>query len=116
MAKTAFFGAIAVSFAVCAVSATAVASVVASSEDTSVGATQRRIHGIITAMDDQSVTITPFGERERSHRVTGGVDPDRTKILLDGRVAKQSELRLGHKAHGELGLDEIWAKLVVESK
>ena len=59
-------------------------AVVATASVAAYGTTQRRIRGIITAVDGgaSNVTISPL----QGHRpcVTGRVDPTRTRIIVDG--------------------------------
>ena len=75
-------------------------------------ATQRRVQGIVTSVEDGTVTITPL--RGRSAGVTGRIDPG-TRVVVDGRAAKANDVSVSFRARGELGLDDVWATLVVDS-
>jgi len=77
-------------------------------------ATQRRVQGIVTSVDDGAVTITPL--RGRSAGVTGRIDALRTHIVVDGRAGKPNEVSVSSRARGELGLDDVWATLVIDSR
>src|SRR5215472_9009771 len=77
-----------------------------------VGATQRHVQGIITDVEAASVTITPVLGKTT---VTGRVDDRKTKIVLDGRAAKVSDLKVTFTAKGDLGLDDVWTTLSVQS-
>ncbi len=72
-------------------------------------ATQRRIAGVITAVDANSVTI------QGKSAVTGRVGGN-TRVVIDGRVARPSDLRVTENAKAELGLDDVWASIVVSTK
>ena len=77
------------------------------------GTTQRRIRGIITSVDPANVTISPI----QSHRpcVTGRIDPTRTRILVDGRPGRASDLHITENARAELALDDVWMTIRVDS-
>jgi hypothetical protein len=66
--------------------------------------THRRVRGIITAVDDASVTIAPV----RGLAIVSGRVDARTRIALDGKVAQASDLQISYGAKGELGLDDVW--------
>jgi hypothetical protein len=77
-------------------------------------ATQRRVRGIITAVDPASVTISPM----QSHRqcVTGRIDPTRTRILVDGHPGRPSDLHITYTVRAELSLDDVWMTIRVDSR
>jgi hypothetical protein len=77
------------------------------------GTTQRRIHGIITSVDPANVTISPI----QAHRpcITGRIDPTRTRILVDGRPGRASDLHITENARAELALDDVWMTIRVDS-
>src|SRR5207248_1089131 len=78
------------------------------------GTTQRRIRGIITAVDigSTNVTISPL----QGHRpcVTGRVDPTRTRIIVDGHPGRPADLRVTENARAELSLDDVWMTIRVD--
>jgi hypothetical protein len=76
-----------------------------------VEATQRRVQGIITAVDAKSVTIAPPAGRAT---VTGRVDGT-TKVTIDGKAAKVTDLHVTFAAKAELGLDDVWTAIAVDS-
>ncbi len=78
----------------------------------SVDATQKRVQGIITAVDASNVTIAPL-QSKRS--VSGRVDPTKTKVFIDGKPATLADLRVTHSAKADLGLDDVWAHILVDS-
>ena len=77
------------------------------------GTTQRRIRGIITSVDPANVTISPI----QAHRpcVTGRIDPTRTRIVIDGRPGRPSDLHVTENARAELALDDVWMTIRVDS-
>ena len=75
--------------------------------------TDRRVHGIITAIDSASVTICAIDGR---HTITGRVDAARTKITVNGKGAAHGALRITFPARGEVGLDDVWLSVSAESK
>jgi hypothetical protein len=75
--------------------------------------TQRRVNGIITAVEAQSLTIQPHGKRSVA---IGRLDPARTHVTLDGRPAKATELRVTYDAKAELGLDDVWISVRAASQ
>jgi len=74
--------------------------------------TQRKVSGIITAVEAQSLTIQPQGKK----RVTGRLDPIRTRVMVDGRAAKSADLRITYDAKAELGLDDVWISVRADSQ
>ncbi len=77
-------------------------------------ATQRRVRGVITAVDPASVTISPV----QAHRqcVTGRIDPTRTRILVDGHPGRPSDLHITYTVRAELSLDDVWMTIRVDSR
>jgi hypothetical protein len=77
------------------------------------GTTQRRIRGIITAVDPANVTISPL----QGHRpcITGRIDPTRTRVIVDGHPGRASDLRITENARAELALDDVWMTIRVDS-
>lgn len=73
-------------------------------------ATQKRYAGVITALDAASMTI-----QGRSAAVTGRVDATKTKVFIDRRSVKASELKVTYVANAELGLDDVWSAVYVDS-
>lgn len=69
-------------------------------------ATERRVHGVITAVDPAVVTIASM---QRS--VSGRVDPARTKVTIDGKPAKLADLMITKHAKAELCLDDVWLRI-----
>ena len=66
--------------------------------------TDRHVEGVITAVDATSVTI------QGQHAVTARID-QRTKIHVDGKVAKLSDLQVTQSARADMNLDEAWADI-----
>ena len=91
-------------------------AVVATAAMTAYGTTQRRIRGIITAVDNgaSNVSISPL----QGHRpcVTGRVDPTRTRIIVDGHPGRPADLRVTENARAELSLDDVWMTIRVDSR
>ncbi len=79
---------------------------------THVEATHRRIEGIITAVDHVNVTISPIRGRRRC--ITGRVD-NRTRVIIDGHAAHVADLRVTYDARAELGLDDYWKTIRVDT-
>jgi hypothetical protein len=69
--------------------------------------TDRKVHGVITAIDGTAMTIA---DAQRS--VTGKIDASRTKVTINGHPGKISDLKLTEHAKAELCLDDTW--LVVD--
>jgi len=94
---------------------TAAASVsVTAASRPSDAATQRRVRGVITAVDPATVTISPI----QAHRqcITGRIDPTRTRILVDGHPARPSDLHITYTVRAELSLDDVWMTIRVDSR
>ena len=73
-------------------------------------ATQRRYAGVITAVDASSVTI------QAKTAVTARVVAGTTRVVIDGNVVRPADLRATMNAKAELGLDDVWASIVVSTK
>lgn len=84
----------------------------ASNAPSSVAATQKRVQGIITAVDGANVTIAPL---QSKRTISGRVDPAKTKVFIDGKPATLADLRVTHRAKADLGLDDVWAHILVDS-
>ena len=65
--------------------------------------TERRVHGVITDIEPGTLTI-----RSEKNAVTGRLDPARTKVTINGKPGKVSDLKLTEHAKGELCLDDVW--------
>ncbi|HQY60286.1 MAG: hypothetical protein IPF92_10210 [Myxococcales bacterium] len=66
-------------------------------------ATSRYVHGIITSVDGDRLTIA-----STQQTVRGTLDPKRTRVTINGRPGKLSDLKLTAHAKGELCLDDVW--------
>ena len=75
--------------------------------------TQRRVQGIITAVDGSSVTICPVQGRAG---LTGRVDARKTAIVVDGKPASVAQLSVTERAAADLGLDDVWVSIRASSK
>jgi hypothetical protein len=106
MQKTTIFGVLGIVFGL---TLSTLAAANALGVASSIQATQRRIAGVITAVDASSVTI--HGKSSVTGRVGGN-----TRVVIDGRVARVADLRVTENAKAELGLDDIWASIVVSTK
>ena len=89
-------------------------AVVATAALTAYGTTQRRIRGIITAVDPVNVSISPL----QGHRpcITGRIDPIRTRIIVDGHPGRAADLKVTENARAELSLDDVWMTIRVDSR
>lgn len=72
-------------------------------------ATQRKVAGVITAIEPQAITIA-----STQHSVTGRIDPARTKVTVQGKPGNLADLKLTAHARGELCLDDVW--LAIETR
>lgn len=72
-------------------------------------ATQRKVAGVITAIEPQAITIA-----SSQHAVTGKIDPARTKVTVQGKPGNLADLKLTAHAKGELCLDDVW--LAIETR
>src|SRR5689334_9107945 len=76
--------------------------------------TQRKVQGIITAVAPTSLTIAPLSNQ--AHRtVTGRIDPTKTRLIVDGKPSKIADVRITYTAQAELGLDDVWVSVRVDS-
>lgn len=66
-------------------------------------ATDRHVHGVITSIEPVKLTIAT-----KQREVTGKVDPARTKVRVNGKPAKLSDLQITAHAKAELCLDDVW--------
>lgn len=66
-------------------------------------ATQRRVHGVITAASPTELTIA-----SKQASVSGRIDPARTKVTVQGRPGTLADLKLTAHAKGELCLEDVW--------
>ncbi|MBS2019123.1 MAG: hypothetical protein JST00_40020 [Deltaproteobacteria bacterium] len=69
-------------------------------------ATERHVHGVITSVEPTVLTIS-VGNRT----VTGRIDPARTKVTVNGKSAKATDLKPPSHAKAELCLDDVWIKV-----
>jgi hypothetical protein len=76
-------------------------------------ATQRRVSGIITAVEDRSMTIAPPHGKKT---VTGRLDDARTRVMVDGHPARVGDLKVTYDAKAELGLDDVWISVRAASQ
>jgi hypothetical protein len=68
--------------------------------------TQRRVHGVITAVAPEHFTI-----ESAQHAVSGRIDPARTKVTINGHPGHLSDLKISDHAKGELCLDDVWVAI-----
>jgi hypothetical protein len=66
-------------------------------------ATQRKVQGVITAVDSTTLTIAT-----EKATITGKLDPSRTRVTKNGKPAKAGDLQVTSHAKAELCLDEVW--------
>ena len=71
---------------------------------TAFAVTERHVQGVITAVDATSMTI------QGRHTITARID-SKTKIHVDGKVAKLSDLKVTQSARAELNLDEAFSEI-----
>ena len=83
--------------------------------DGKVGATDKHVQGIITAVDGAQVAISPMvGKAGKT--AMGRVDSARTKLFVNGKAARVAEVKITYAAKGELGLDDVWLTLNVDAR
>ena len=75
----------------------------ASSSEAETLATKRHVAGVITAVDNQSMSIA-----SAKSAVSGKIDPQRTKVTVHGRAGTLNDLKLTARAKGELCLEDVW--------
>lgn len=68
--------------------------------------TERHVKGVITSVDPAVVTIA-----SAQRAVTGKIDPVRTRVTVNGKPARVSDLKVTDRAKAELCLDEIWISI-----
>jgi hypothetical protein len=68
-------------------------------------ATDRYVHGTITSVDPSSVTITD------AQRAIVGKIGAKTRVMINGKAAKLSDLHVTAHAKAELCLDEVWVSI-----
>ena len=66
-------------------------------------ATTRYVHGIITSVEGGRMTIASM-----QSTVHGTLDPKRTRVTINGKPGKLSDLKLTAHAKAELCLDDVW--------
>jgi hypothetical protein len=94
-----------------ALAAVFVASMVSDAGATSPEATCRKVQGVITAVDANSMTIAPTSKPV----VTGQIDA-RTKVVIDGQQSRPADLRVTYNAKGQLCLDDVWTLVTADSR
>lgn len=65
--------------------------------------TDRKVHGVITAIDPAVLTIA-----SSQRAVVGKIDPARTKVTIHGKPAKLADLKVTAHVKAELCLDDVW--------
>ena len=70
--------------------------------------TSRHVHGIITTVEAERLTIASM-----QSSVSGKLDPKRTRVTVNGKPGKLSDLKLTAHAKAELCLDDVW--LVIDA-
>lgn len=75
------------------------------------GATDKRVSGVITAVDAASMTLAPLCTKQV---VTGRLAPT-TRIVVGGHPGRPADLRVTNNVKAELGLDDAWLSVVVDS-
>jgi hypothetical protein len=75
--------------------------------------TDRRVHGIITAVEPGTVTICAIDGR---HTITGRIDAARTRVTVNGKGASADALKVTFQARGEVGLDDVWLTVSAQSR
>lgn len=75
------------------------------------GATDRRVSGVITAVDNGSMTLAPICAKAP---VTGKLN-GQTRILINGQSARVQDLHVTHRVKAELGLDDAWVSITVSN-
>jgi hypothetical protein len=80
-----------------------------------IGATDKHVQGIITAVDGTQVAISPMvGKAGKT--AMGRVDSARTKLFVNGKPARVADVKITYAAKGELGLDDVWLTLNVDAR
>ena len=73
------------------------------------GSTDRRVSGVITAVDTASMTLAPICAKAA---VSGKLD-GKTRVLINGHQARPQDLHVTNKVKAELGLDDVWLSVAV---
>lgn len=76
------------------------------------GATDRRVSGVITAVDQSTMTLAPLCAKSA---VTGKLGPA-TRILVNGHAGRPADLRVTETVKAELGLDDVWMTVSVDTR
>ena len=76
--------------------------------------TEGRIAGIITDVGPTSLTICP--QKQGTRPVTGRLDRQKTRVVVDGRPASAADLQITYTAKAELGLDDVWVSVNAATK
>lgn len=79
---------------------------------TAEGATDRRVSGVITAVDQSAMTLAPLCAKAA---VTGKFGPS-TRITVNGHAGRAADLRVTNNVKAELGLDDVWMTVSVDAR
>ena len=90
----------------------AIVAAIATATAVAQGATDRRVSGVITAVDSASMTLAPICAKAP---VTGKLGPN-TRILVNGHAGRTNDLRVTNNVKAELGLDDIWLQVIVDTR
>ncbi len=69
-------------------------------------ATSRYVHGVITSVEGDRLTIA-----STQSAVHGTLDAKRTRVTINGKPGKLSDLKLTAHAKAELCLDDVWVSV-----
>ena len=75
----------------------------------------RKVAGLITQVEGESLTISPT-LNQTTHHMTGKLDPKKTRVTINGRAARTQDLKITLLAKGEMGLDDVWVSVNAERK
>lgn len=75
--------------------------------------TERRVSGIITAIEPGVITICAL---DGKHTTTGRIDPAKTRVTVNGKGARPADLKVTFPARGAIGLDDVWLTVAAEAK
>jgi hypothetical protein len=76
------------------------------------GATDRRVSGVITAVDAASMTLAPLCAKSA---ITGRLGPT-TRITVNGHAGRPTDLRVTNNVKAELGLDDVWLTVSADNR
>ena len=76
------------------------------------GATDRRVSGVITAVDAGSMTLAPLCAKSA---ITGRLGPT-TRITMNGHAGRPADLRVTNNVKAELGLDDVWLTVSADNR